>query len=102
MHQNTTIGFLIPITSKHRNWVRLRESYLIKYFLRSLIKTVNFKQKYKIYLVIDSDDKFFCEANFDDIFASNCNFLIDFCKNCIILKYFIHIFDFSLSFCRIY
>ena len=68
MHQNITIGFLVPITSKHRNWIRLKESYLIKYFLSSLIKTLNFKHNYRFYLVIDSDDKFFFEANFEDIF----------------------------------
>ena len=67
MNDKPIIGFLIPTTSKNRKWKNLEESYLIKYFLRSLIKSVNFKQTYRIYLVIDSDDNFFCEENFEDI-----------------------------------
>ena len=67
MNLKPTIGFLIPTTSKNRNWKILEESYLIKFFLRSLIKTVNFKHNYRIYLVVDHDDKLFCEADFEDI-----------------------------------
>ena len=59
MNKKMKIAFLIPITSKGRNWKKLEESYFNQIFIRSLIGTINSKFIYRVYLVIDNDDILF-------------------------------------------
>ena len=63
-HNKIKVGFLIPTTSKFRNWKTIEETYFCQFFLRSLIGTTNSKFQYRIYLVIDEDDVLFYEEDF--------------------------------------
>lgn len=56
------VAFLVPTTSRNRDWKTIEETYLYKYFLQSLPSTLS-KQNYKytVYLGIDHDDKLFNE-----------------------------------------
>ena len=56
MNKKIKIAFLIPITSKGRDWKKVEETYFNQIFIRSLIGTINSKFTYRIYLIIDNDD----------------------------------------------
>ena len=47
MNKKIKIAFLIPITSKGRDWKRVEETYFNQIFIRSLIGTINSKFNYK-------------------------------------------------------
>ena len=64
MDQKIKIAFLLPMTSNNREWEKVEDSYFNKIFIRSLIGTTNLKYIYKIYLVIDRDDKLFFNDDF--------------------------------------
>ena len=66
MNKKTKIAFLIPITSKGRNWKKVEDTYFNQIFIRSLIGTINSKFIYKVYLVIDSDDNLFFNSPTDN------------------------------------
>lgn len=53
------IGILIPVTSRNRNWVSIRESYLYNYTLKSFSVIYNPEYTYVFYLGIDRNDKIF-------------------------------------------
>ena len=57
------IAFLIPITSKGRNWTNLNESYLMNYTLSSFFQTKNNEYKYKFYIGFDHDDPLYSQIN---------------------------------------
>ncbi len=61
------IAFLIPMTSNGREWKSIEDSYFYQFFLRTLIGTTNSKYLYRIYLVVDFDDKLFSNANFKNL-----------------------------------
>ena len=62
MDQKIKIAFLLPMTSN--KWEKVEDSYFNQIFIRSLIGTTNLKYIYKIYLVIDRDDKLFFNDDF--------------------------------------
>ena len=64
MDQKIKIAFLLPMTSNNRKWEKVEDSYFNQIFIRSLIGTTNLKYIYKIYLVIDRDDKLFFNDDF--------------------------------------
>ena len=80
MNKKTKIAFLIPITSKGRNWKKVEETYFNQIFIRSLIGTINSKFIYKVYLVIDSDDNLFFNENFKNFKVLNLLFGISITK----------------------
>ena len=53
------IAFLIPITSRGREWNNLNDCYLINHTLKSFIQTKNDGHKYSFYIGFDLDDSFF-------------------------------------------
>ena len=59
MVNNYKIGILIPATSKLFNWETIKESYLYKLTISSLIKTYDTEHKYIIYLGYDEGDKIY-------------------------------------------
>lgn len=69
------VAFLIPITSKDRNWVSINDTYLINYTLKTFIETKNDNITYCFYIGFDKDDSFFSnesminqiKARFDDL-----------------------------------
>ena len=80
MNKKIKIAFLIPITSKGRNWKKVEETYFNQIFIRSLIGTINSKFIYKVYLVIDSDDNLFFNENFKNFKVLNLLFGISITK----------------------
>ena len=57
------IGFLIPTTSKNRNYKKIEEIYFIKIFIINLIPTISKNFEYEIYLGYDYDDLFYINNN---------------------------------------
>lgn len=55
----TKIAFLIPMTSKGKNWKYFEESYIFNYTLKSFNETKSSQYEYCFYFGIDSDDTFF-------------------------------------------
>ena len=53
------IGLLIPCTSRNREWSDIKESYLYKYTIRSLLVTYDKEHTYKLYVGIDKNDKIY-------------------------------------------
>ena len=53
------VAFLIPITSKGRNWKKLSECYLINHTIKTFLQTKNNEHEYSFYIGFDSDDLFF-------------------------------------------
>ena len=80
MNKKIKIAFLIPITSKGRNWKKVEETYFNQIFIRSLIGTINSKFIYRLYLVIDSDDNLFFNENFKNFKVLNLLFGISITK----------------------
>ena len=54
-----TIGILIPTTSKGREWVSLKDTYLFNLTLRTIGNTVSPENKLRFYIGIDDDDHIF-------------------------------------------
>ena len=80
MNKKIKIAFLIPITSRGRNWNKIEETYFNQIFIRSLIGTINSKFIYRVYLVIDSDDNLFFNENFKNFKVLNLLFGISIIK----------------------
>ena len=80
MNNKIKIAFLIPITSKGRNWKKVEDAYFNQIFIRSLIGTINSKFTYRIYLVIDNDDILFFNENFKNFEVLNLLFGISITK----------------------
>ena len=53
------IGFLIPSTSKNRNWKNLNEMYLYNITLKSFLTTYDSEHTNVFYIGIDKEDIFF-------------------------------------------
>lgn len=58
------LAFLIPSTSKGKNWTCLEDTFFYKFFLPSFLKTKSNKFEYIFYLGFDSDDNLFKDNNF--------------------------------------
>lgn len=56
-----TFCLLIPVTSRNRNWIIDKDSYLISILLDSLLKIDISKINLRFYIGYDSDDKFYIE-----------------------------------------
>ena len=52
------IAFLIPMTSKNRDWNNILDSYFLKYTLKYFLKTKNDEHDYSFYIGLDYDDNF--------------------------------------------
>ena len=59
------VAFLIPITSKNRNWTNILDCYLLNYTFKSFLQTKNDNNEYAFYIGFDNDDMFF--ANTDNM-----------------------------------
>lgn len=57
------VAVLIPVTSNLHNWKSFVETDLFNHCLKSFFTTYNDNYEYKIYLGIDSDDKFYNDIN---------------------------------------
>ena len=68
------------MTSNYREWEKVEDSYFNQIFIRSLIGTTNLKYIYKIYLVIDRDDKLFFNDDFKNFEILNNLFNISIIK----------------------
>ena len=53
------VAFLIPITSKDRNWTSINDTYLFNYTLKTFMETKNDNITYGFYIGFDKDDPFF-------------------------------------------
>lgn len=53
------VAFMIPITSRGKNWKSINESYLITSTLKTFIETKSDNIEYGFYLGFDSDDPLF-------------------------------------------
>jgi hypothetical protein len=53
------IAFLIPMTSKGKDWKTINDSYIVKTTLKTLVKSINYDHEYKFFLGIDHDDPLF-------------------------------------------
>ena len=64
------VAFLVPTTSHNRDWETIEETYLYKYFLRSLTlsKTTPSNYEYTVYLGVDHDDKLFNKEKLKELF----------------------------------
>jgi hypothetical protein len=56
---NMKIGLLIPCTSRNRNWVSIKESYLFNYYLQSFVATRSEGHIYTLYIGYDKGDRVF-------------------------------------------
>lgn len=73
------VAFIVPSTSKNRNWKTVEESYLYKFLITSFKKTCSNNFVYKFFIGYDSDDEFY--INQDNItFFKNQNINIEFFK----------------------
>ena len=52
----TSIGIIIPSTSKGLNCKDYKETHFYRIFLKSFYKTISKKYTYHIYVVVDDDD----------------------------------------------
>ncbi len=75
------IAFLIPTTSKDRDWKLPQETYLFKITLDSFKKTYDEEHDYIFYIGIDRFDKIFDNNNFISFFN---HFIESSLKNCLI------------------
>ena len=59
------IAFLIPSTTKDRNWNKMEDTYIYNVFGKSLLNTLsdNNKIQYSAYIFIDKDDKIYSKEN---------------------------------------
>jgi hypothetical protein len=60
------IGLLIPCTSRNRNWVSIKESYLFNYYLQSFVATRSEGHIYTLYIGYDKDDRIFSKKGEQD------------------------------------
>jgi hypothetical protein len=67
------IGLLLISTSKGRNWITIKESYLYNIFIKSFLLTLNKEHNYVVYIGIDQGDTLL-----DNI--SNMNIITNFSK----------------------
>lgn len=58
------LAFLIPSTSKGKDWTNVENTFFYKFFLPSFLKTKSDKFEYIFYFGFDSDDKLFIEDKF--------------------------------------
>ena len=57
------IGLLLISTSKGRNWITIKDSYLYNIFLKSFLLTLNKEHNYVVYIGIDKDDSLLDNKN---------------------------------------
>ena len=57
------IAIIIPSTSNKRDWKKMEDSYLYLFTLKSFLLTYNNDNKYKFFIGVDDDDKFYNDEN---------------------------------------
>tara|TARA_Y100000022_G_C13144001_1_gene326292 strand:- start:24 stop:788 length:765 start_codon:yes stop_codon:yes gene_type:complete len=57
--ESKRIALLIPTTSANRNWASIKDSYLYRFMIPSLLNTIDSNNSYTIYLGIDKQDNLF-------------------------------------------
>ena len=60
----TTVAFLVPSSSKNRDWSSFKETYLNNYLLESVVKTKGDDFIYALYVGFDCSDKLYLLQNF--------------------------------------
>lgn len=60
----SNIAFLVPVTSRGRNWTTFEETCLYNYFIKSLTEIPGLN--YTLYLGVDSDDTFCLSETFNE------------------------------------
>ena len=61
------IGFIIPCTSRGRNWKHMNETYLYNLTLKTFLLYQDKEHEYHFYLGVDNDDPIFNNATEQNI-----------------------------------
>jgi len=57
------VAFLIPSTTKQRNWLKMEDTYLYEIFAHSFLRTISDNIEYSIYINVDADDPIYSKES---------------------------------------